>query len=135
MGNALKIDENSSAQTARAEPRLSTMRAKVRLFVTDQPTPCADDPELFFNPRAQRRAAALCQTCPFLGRCGYNAVTVGATHGIWGGIMLPGDYPAKLAPIYTHLVDQFQQRRHAEISTMTTDLPPGHAPRRRPRAA
>jgi hypothetical protein len=86
MSHALGIGKNS--------------RAKVRLFYTDQPTPCADDPELFFNARAHRLAIVQCRTCPFRGRCGYNAVAVGATHGIWGGIMFPGDYPSKLAPIY-----------------------------------
>lgn len=135
MGNALKIDEHSPTQTTRAEPRLSTMRAKVRLFVTDQPTSCTDDPELFFDPRAQHRAAALCQTCPFRGRCGYNAIAVGATHGIWGGIMLPGDYPAKLAPIYTQLREQFEQRRDNEIGDMPAVALPTQAPRRSPLVA
>src|SRR5271166_5150156 len=120
-------DRNSRAATARPDARLftaTTMPAKVRLFYTDQPTPCADDPELFFNARAHRRVIAQCQTCPFRGRCGYNAVAVGATHGIWGGIMLPGDYPHKLAPIYTQLREQFNQRRPAELGhTPTTPLP------------
>jgi WhiB family redox-sensing transcriptional regulator len=138
MVHALKIDENSRTQTTRAEPRLFTATARLakeRLFFTDQPTPCADDPELFFDPHAQHRAAVLCQTCPFRGRCGYNAIAVGATHGIWGGIMLPGDYPSKLTPLYTHLAAQFQQRRRTEIGDMPTAVLPIHARSRRPRAA
>jgi WhiB family transcriptional regulator, redox-sensing transcriptional regulator len=118
MSHTLKIDKNSRAAAARAEARLFTttaMRAKVRLYYTEQPTPCADDPELFFDARAHRRAIAQCGTCPFRGRCGYNAVAVGATHGVWGGIMLPGDYPHKLAAIYTQLREQFSQRRAQEL--------------------
>jgi WhiB family transcriptional regulator, redox-sensing transcriptional regulator len=118
MRHTLKIDKNSRAAAARAEARLFTataMRAKVRLYYTEQPTPCADDPELFFDARAHRRAIAQCRTCPFRGRCGYNAVAVGATHGVWGGIMLPGDYPHKLAPIYSQLREQFSQRRDQEL--------------------
>lgn len=88
------------------------------------------------TPHAQHRAAALCQTCSFRGRCGYNAIAVGATHGTWGGITLPGDYPAKLAPIYTHLAEQFQQRRRAEIGDMlAVELPTTRAARHRFSAA
>ena len=123
MSHTLKIEKNSRAAAARAEGRLfatTAMRAKVRLYYTEHPTPCADDPEAFFDARAHRRAIAICQTCPFRGRCGYNAVAVGATHGIWGGIMLPGDYPHKLAPIYAQLREQFNQRRDEELGDITT---------------
>ncbi len=127
MSHAVGIDKNSAEPTARPDARLftaSTIPTKVRLFYTDQPTPCAANPDLFFNPHAQRRAITQCNGCPFRGRCGYNAVAVGATHGIWGGIMLPGDYPHKLAPIYAQLREQFDQRRPAELGhTPTTPLP------------
>jgi WhiB family transcriptional regulator, redox-sensing transcriptional regulator len=123
MSHTLKIEKNSRAAAARAEARLFTaiaMRAKVRLYYTEQPNPCADDPELFFDARAHRRAIAQCRTCPFRGRCGYNAVALGATHGVWGGIMLPGDYPHKLAPIYIQLREQFSQRRDQELRDTNT---------------
>jgi WhiB family redox-sensing transcriptional regulator len=114
----MRIDRNSRPATSRPEARLfrnTATHANVRLFYTEEATPCADDPELFFNAGAHRRAIARCRTCPFRGRCSYNAVAVGATHGIWGGIMLPGDYPSKLAPIYAALCQQFNQRRGQEL--------------------
>src|SRR5258708_22335951 len=95
------------------------MRAEVRLFHTGQDVPCRKDPELFFDPRKKYRAIDCCARCPFRGRCGYNAVAAGATHGIWGGVILPGDYPRQLKPVYARLVAQVEQRRRAEL---------GHAP-------
>src|SRR5690242_2930896 len=71
-------------------------RPDVRLFATDQPLACRQDPELFFDPPKRRRAIKLCAQCPFRGRCGYNAVATRATHGIWGGIQLPGHFPDQL---------------------------------------
>src|ERR1700741_5274695 len=65
------------------------MRAEVRLFYTSRDLACAEDPDLFFNPHKKQTAIAFCGGCPFRGRCGYNAVAMGATHGIWGGVMLP----------------------------------------------
>ena len=91
------------------------MRAQVRLFHTSSDLACFEDPDLFFDPRQKRRAIAQCADCPFRGRCSYNAVAVGATHGIWGGVILPGDYPALLKPIYARLAEQFEQRRIAEL--------------------
>ncbi len=89
--------------------------ADVRLFHTNQDLPCRQDPELFFDARRRHRAIKRCAPCPFRGRCGYNAVATGATHGVWGGVILPGDYPQELKPLYAHLAAQFEQRRQAEI--------------------
>ncbi|OSC21585.1 hypothetical protein B8W69_28330 [Mycobacterium vulneris] len=89
--------------------------ADVRLFHTNQDLACRHDPELFFDARRRHRAIKRCAECPFLGRCGYNAVATGATHGVWGGVILPGDYPQDLKPVYAFLAAQFEQRRHAEI--------------------
>ena len=38
---------------------------------TDQPTPCSTsgDPEMWFRKRDQKKAKALCQTCPQLLEC------------------------------------------------------------------
>ncbi|WP_204815293.1 WhiB family transcriptional regulator [Mycobacterium riyadhense] len=94
------------------------MRADVRLFQTSQPLACQEDPELFFNPRAKHRAIKRCNECPFRGRCGYNAVATGATHGIWGGVILPGDFPQELKPIYARLAAQFEQRRQDELGDL-----------------
>lgn len=91
------------------------MRAQVRLFHTSQELACQRDPELFFDARRRHRAIKRCNECPFRGRCGYNAVATGATHGIWGGVMLPGDFPQELKPLYARLVAQFEQRRHTEL--------------------
>lgn len=89
--------------------------ADVRLFHTNQDLPCRQDPELFFDARRRHRAIKRCAPCPFRGRCGYNAVATGATHGVWGGVILPGDYPQELKPVYAFLAAQFEQRRRTEL--------------------
>ncbi|PJE24505.1 MAG: hypothetical protein CK431_05575 [Mycobacterium sp.] len=92
------------------------MPTSVRLFHTaDTELACRQHPDMFFNPHRMRRAVSLCAGCPFRGRCGYNAVATGATHGVWGGMVLPGDYPSKLAPIYARLAEQFEQCRRREV--------------------
>jgi WhiB family transcriptional regulator, redox-sensing transcriptional regulator len=91
------------------------LRAEVRLFHTNHELACREDPDMFFDPRQKRTAISQCDDCPFRGRCGYNAVAMGATHGIWGGLMLPGDYPQRLKPIYVRLAEQFEQRREIEL--------------------
>jgi WhiB family redox-sensing transcriptional regulator len=91
------------------------MRADVRLFHTSHQLPCQEDPDLFFNPHKKHTAITKCADCPFRGRCSYNAVAMGATHGIWGGIILPGDYPQQLKPAYARLTEQFEQRRRIEL--------------------
>jgi WhiB family transcriptional regulator, redox-sensing transcriptional regulator len=112
--------------------RLSTATSiRGRLFQTHEPVPCAADPDKFFNPRTQRRAVDWCDACPFRARCGYNAVATGATHGIWGGIIFPGDYPAKLAPIYARLLEQFNHRREQEFGGIPISLTATVAPRSR----
>jgi WhiB family transcriptional regulator, redox-sensing transcriptional regulator len=88
-------------------PRGFQMRAEVRLFHTDQDLACREDPDLFFDPERKRTATTFCADCPFRGRCGYNAVAMGATHGIWGGVNLPGDIPNRLRPVYARLAAQF----------------------------
>ena len=103
-----------SARTPRPSDS-SRLRAEVRLFHTEQDLACREDPELFFNPNRKSRAVARCAECPFRGRCSYNAVASGATHGIWGGMSLPGHYPTQLAPVYARLAEQFEARRRGEI--------------------
>jgi WhiB family redox-sensing transcriptional regulator len=106
------------ARAGTALPRESVsfhMRAEVRLFHTKRHLACHEDPDLFFNARKRRQAISKCDDCPFRGRCGYNAVAMGATHGIWGGVILPGDYPRQLKPVYARLADQFEQRRRVEL--------------------
>lgn len=88
----------------------------VRLFDSEGlKLPCSERAELFFDPRASKKTKRWCASCPFLGRCSYNAVAAGATHGIWGGIVLPGSYPGRLQPVYARLAAQFEQRRIREI--------------------
>ena len=100
------------------------MRADVRLFHTKRHLPCHEDPDLFFNARQRRQAIRRCGDCPFRGRCSYNAVAMGATHGIWGGVILPGDYPNRLKAIYAVLADQFEARRLVELG----DIPAAPLP-------
>jgi WhiB family transcriptional regulator, redox-sensing transcriptional regulator len=105
---------------ARTDARLWPLmrRAAAREFVPDEPTPCERDPELWFDYRKNRRAIRACAPCPFIGRCGWNAIAAGATHGVWGGLQLPGDYPAELAVAYRKLLDQFDQRRPIELGNV-----------------
>jgi hypothetical protein len=108
-----------------------------RMFLTEASTPCkedAGDNDLWFSPyRDRERAARRCLDCPFLGRCGYNAVISRATHGVWGGEVLPGDKVAELEPIYSRLLDQFEQRRAVELGNTPPPPLPKHVVRRRRR--
>lgn len=111
-----------------------------RLFITDEPTPCrtgADaQRDLWFSPyRDRERAARQCQQCPFIGRCGYNAVAARATHGVWAGQILPGDKPAELEPIYERLLAQYERRREVELGGAPPIAVPGFQARRRHRNA
>ena len=108
-----------------------------RLFETDAATPCrVMDSELWFSPfRDRERAAKHCLACPFLGRCGFNAVASRATHGVWGGQVLPGDFPGLLDPIYKRLLAQFDARRDAELGGAPAPALPGVDSRRRRRTA
>lgn len=54
-----------------------------------------------------------------------------ATHGVWGGITLPGDYPERLAPIHRQLLQQFEQRRTTELGDLAVPVEPSADPRRR----
>jgi WhiB family redox-sensing transcriptional regulator len=52
---------------------------------------CRDEnPELFFplpsNTADERRAKAICWTCPVREDCLADALTTGASEGIWGGL-------------------------------------------------
>jgi WhiB family redox-sensing transcriptional regulator len=116
----------------RPAPRGLKVRAQVRLFHTNRDLPCLKDPELFFDPTRKRLALNQCATCVFRGRCGYNAVATGATFGIWGGINLPGDIPARLEPVYDRLAEQFEQRRHIELGDAPVAPLPGREPNRAP---
>jgi WhiB family transcriptional regulator, redox-sensing transcriptional regulator len=136
----------SSEQTPRLGPgdlhHLLTVGG--RLFETDASTPCrahsACDTtpfkgrDLWFSPfRDREQAARMCQDCPFIGRCGYNAVISRATHGVWGGQILPGDKPVELEPIYTRLLAQFEARRAKELGHAPAPTLPSASPRRRAR--
>lgn len=106
-----------------------------RLFHTSEPTPCSGSPrngDLWFSPFKDRiHAVRACQACPFIGRCGYNAVAVRATHGVWGGITLPGDYPEQLEPLYRQLLQQFEHRRTVELGGLAIPARPDPNARRR----
>lgn len=95
--------------------------AAPRLFVSERPTPCQQlsvnkmDELWFATTPKYHRAEKLCRACPFIGRCGYNAVANRATHGVWGGRMLPGNRQAHLEPIYIEFLEQFQARSAIEL--------------------
>jgi len=109
-----------------------------RLFETEAATPCRvnTDGDLWFSPfRDKIQAARQCRLCPFLGRCGYNAVASRATHGVWGGQVLPGDKPAELEPVYARLLAQFEARHAIELGDAPAPAMPSDSPRRRRRPA
>jgi WhiB family transcriptional regulator, redox-sensing transcriptional regulator len=112
-----------------------------RLFETEVMTPCRrhTDPsegrDLWFSPfRDREQAARMCQDCPFIGRCGYNAVVSRATHGVWGGHILPGDKPGELEPIYASMLAQFEARKDVELGHAPAPKMPSASPRRRARS-
>ena len=122
------------------EPNHHLRTPKVSLFFPEEPTPCQDakrGSDWFGEKRGEReRAMKACGECPFRGRCAYNAVGAGATHGVWGGIELPGDRPMLLQTAYARLLSRFEERRAIEVGSayvapLTDD---GHY-RRRPSAA
>lgn len=51
----------------------------------DRPLPCTTDPDAFYDPHPDRRAAAraLCHTCPVLAACRTWA-TNHSEKGVWG---------------------------------------------------
>jgi WhiB family redox-sensing transcriptional regulator len=112
-----------------------------RLYRTDQSTPCADslrDGDLWFSPFKDRiHAVRACQTCPFIGRCGYNAVVVREEYGVWGGLSLPGDRstPELLEQAYRHLLAQFERRRITELGESAIPAMPDPYARRRQASA
>lgn len=94
---------------------------RMRLYRTSEPTPCQtvnparsrNAEELWFSQFKDRiHAIRECQRCPFLGRCGYNAVVAREEYGVWGGISLPGDKNSTemLEAAYKYLLAQFEQR-------------------------
>ena len=94
-----------------------------RPYETDAITPCREtqpgpDNDLWFSPfRDKIRAIRACKECPFIGRCGYNAVVNRAQYGVWGGISLPGSdsTPDNLEDAYTFLLAQFERRLPVEL--------------------
>jgi WhiB family transcriptional regulator, redox-sensing transcriptional regulator len=110
-----------------------------RPFETDAITPCRQtqpgpDSDLWFSPfRDKIRAIRACRGCPFIGRCGYNAVVNRAQYGVWGGISLPGSLstPDNLTDAYTFLLAQFERRRPIELGELAVPAMPSTAARRR----
>jgi WhiB family redox-sensing transcriptional regulator len=132
---------NQAARLGTSDLQRLLSADQARLFETEAATPCRvgsdADKDLWFSPfRDRERAARRCLDCPFLGRCGYNAVATRATHGVWGGEVFPGDFAEDLEPIYTRLLEQFERRRDIELGdTPAPALPDITAIRRRRRAA
>jgi WhiB family redox-sensing transcriptional regulator len=110
-----------------------------RPFETEAITPCRKTPpspdnDLWFSPfRDKVRAVRACKGCPFIGRCGYNAVVNRAQYGVWGGIALPGSdsTPDNLEDAYTYLLAQFERRRAVELGDLAAPAMPSTAARRR----
>ena len=137
-----KTTTSSSSHNARlgAGELQRLLQIDGRLFETTAATPCRINygagHDLWFSRfRDRERAAKQCMACPFVGRCGYNAVASRATHGVWGGQVLPGDFPSLLEPIYERLLQQFETRRGVELGDAPAPALPGVDARRRQRAA
>lgn len=115
---------------------------EVRTYSTEQVTPCRTvDPnrtrngqELWFSQFKDRVIAVrACQDCPFIGRCGYNAVASREEFGVWGGLSLPGDKgnPEMLEAAYEYLLAQFERRREVELPNLPAPAMPSPSVRRR----
>jgi WhiB family transcriptional regulator, redox-sensing transcriptional regulator len=138
MNAQTATDQTSSG--ARAVDRDSHI--EVRLYHTSEPTPCQTvDPnrarngqDLWFSQFKDRIfAVRACQDCPFIGRCGYNAVAAREEYGVWGGLSLPGDKsnPELLKAAYQYLLAQFGRRRSIELPDLPAPAMPSSAVRRR----
>ncbi|WP_273735417.1 WhiB family transcriptional regulator [Mycolicibacterium septicum] len=114
----------------------------VRLYQTEAVTPCQTvDPrlspsgrDLWFSPFKDKiHAVRACQQCPFIGRCGYNAVAGRETHGVWGGISLPGihGHIEELEAAYVVLLRQFKRRMPIELPGLQAPPMPSTSVRRR----
>ena len=137
---------SDSAGEVSADPVGPDTTIEVRLFRTGETTPCQTvDPrrvrngeELWFSQFKDRvLAVRACQDCPFVGRCGYNAVAAREEYGVWGGISLPGDKssPDLLEAAYRYLLAQFEQRRAVELPGLPAPaMPPTSVRRRRRRS-
>ncbi len=115
-----------SGWTGRSRDR--TWAIEGRPFETEGPTPCrtAENTELWFSPFKDRvHAVRQCKACPFIGRCGYNAIISRAKYGVWGGVSLPGDRSTcdDLENAYTFLLAQFERRRQIEIGDLQVPIP------------
>src|SRR4051794_18601 len=129
-----------TASGARGVDRHSQI--EVRTYNTEQVTPCRTvDPnrarngqELWFSQFKDRIVAVrACQDCPFIGRCGYNAVAGREEFGVWGGLSLPGDKgnPELLESAYQYLLAQFERRRSIELPDLPAPAMPSSSVRRR----
>lgn len=137
--NAQTATEHASSG-ARSVDRGSHI--EVRHYHTSAPTPCQiADPNrgrngqaLWFSQFKDRIfAVRACQDCPFIGRCGYNAVAAREEYGVWGGLSLPGDKsnPELLEAAYQYLLAQFERRRSLELPGLPAPAMPSPAVRRR----
>ena len=140
--DAETMTSNEQAERLGPSDFLHLLTVNGRLFETEAETPCrrhasaSPDRDLWFSPfRDREQAARMCQSCPFMGRCGYNAVVSRATHGVWGGEILPGDKPVELEPIYARLLEQFEARRSIELGHAPSPSLPAASPRRRARSS
>jgi len=135
-----RTDTDQNASSARGIDRGS--QGEIRLYNTEETTPCRDvDPtrarngqELWFSQFKDRVfAVRACQQCPFIGRCGYNAVATREEYGVWGGISLPGDKstPEMLEAAYDYLLAQFERRRAIELPGLPAPAMPTSPVRRR----
>lgn len=117
-------------------------RVEVRTYRTSETTPCQKvDPnrtrngaDLWFSQFKDRVMAVRgCQECPFIGRCGFNAVARREEYGVWGGLSLPGDKSGlqHLEAAYDFLLAQFEARRHIELPGLPAPAMPSASIRRR----
>ena len=91
------------------------LRADVRLFQHQPRLGLPRRPRAVLQPPQQASRDQAVRRVPFQGplrlqRGGHRRDTRRL-----GGVILPGDYPRQLKPIYARLAAQFEQRRQAEL--------------------
>lgn len=63
--------------------------------VSDPSVPCLQHPGDWFDPKRRAYTRQQCLNCPSLARCAQDVRAQPPTYGMWAGVWIDGDLPAK----------------------------------------